>query len=132
MWSLLVFLFVAFMTVLVVAKVREQFIAPRSESKAKQPATYGRWSYRLLAVAWLLILSPYWGGLFFHVHGAEAAMGVALYTSAFGCYLCIPIVFIALTGLLRREKPAWPAVVGLIGSAVPSFWAVSWLPGWFL
>jgi hypothetical protein len=55
------------------------------------------------------------------VSGAEemASLGAALGGIGFGLIACVPSLIFAGIGILRKEKPLWPAVLGFILSVFP-------------
>jgi hypothetical protein len=55
------------------------------------------------------------------VSGAEemASLGAALGGIGLGLLACVPSLVFAAIGIIRREKPLWPAVLGFILSVLP-------------
>jgi hypothetical protein len=48
-----------------------------------------------------------------------APLGASLAGVGFGLLACIPGLIFAVIGILRGEKPLWPAVVGFVLSILP-------------
>jgi multisubunit Na+/H+ antiporter MnhB subunit len=54
-------------------------------------------------------------------------MGYAFTGLVVGGFTCILSLLFAIIGLIRRERPRWPAITGLVLSFLPAFGAVSLL-----
>ena len=57
------------------------------------------------------------------VHG-EGAFGGFVVAVMISCYISIPSLFLAVIGLMRGERPRWPAIVGTTLSAFPALGGV--------
>ena len=93
-----------------------------------EKATFGRLSLYGLALLVLFAALSFLAPMFLGVTG-EGSLGFAVYGFALPCYGCIPNLFLALAGLIRRETPIWPAGVGFALSLLPALLAASWMRG---
>jgi hypothetical protein len=60
-------------------------------------------------------------------YNGNETMGYALTGLVVGGFTCILSLVFATVGLIRRERPRWPAIAGLVLSFLPAFGAVSLL-----
>jgi hypothetical protein len=63
------------------------------------------------------------------VSGAEemASLGAALAGIGLGLVACVPSLVFAAIGIIRKERPLWPAVLGFILSVLPGGLGLSML-----
>lgn len=57
------------------------------------------------------------------VHG-EHALGYLVAAVMISCYISIPSLLLGVIGLLRAERPIWPAITGTALSALPALGGV--------
>lgn len=53
-------------------------------------------------------------------YSGEQALGRLLRGLVLGCNACVLSVAYAITGLIRRERPRWPAITGLALGLLPA------------
>jgi len=58
-----------------------------------------------------------------HLHG-NYALAYLLGRYFYACLICIPSFACAVVGFLRRERPLYPAVVGILFNALPALFLV--------
>ncbi|MGO8928122.1 MAG: hypothetical protein ACLQU3_14715 [Limisphaerales bacterium] len=99
--------------------------SPSEELKQKvRKATFGALSMLVFAGGvgiTLLLATPPSG------YNGHETMGYALTGLVVGGFACILSLVLATVGLIRRERPRWPSIAGLVLSVLPAFGAVSLL-----